>query len=104
MAYLSASKLTFTQKFLAMSEDERMAEQVAAYEIVAKCGGESKGQWVLMTDNCLFSVNEYPDEGSQQLAQQAIVIRGAFEIVAQRAMPLDEAMKLNTDARDLAGI
>lgn len=47
MAYLSAARSTFTAKTLAMSEQEQLAEQVAAYEIISKCGGELKGQYWL---------------------------------------------------------
>ncbi len=54
MAHLSASKLTFTSKWDDMSDDERTAEQVAAFEIVAKCGGSIKSQYLLVTDGCLL--------------------------------------------------
>ena len=40
MSHLSATTLTFSPKWDAMDDDERTAEQVAAYEIVSKCGGD----------------------------------------------------------------
>ncbi len=72
MSHLSATKLTFSPKWDAMSDDERTAEQVAAYEIVSKCGGEVKAQYVLWSDNCLFAITDYPDEVSAMKSQQAI--------------------------------
>ena len=47
MSYLSASKLTFSPKWADMSDDEQLAEQVAALDIVAKYGGDIKAQYVL---------------------------------------------------------
>ncbi len=64
MAHLSASKLTFSPKWDDMSDDDRAAEQTWAYEIVAKCGGSVKAQYVLMSENCLLSIVEYPDEAA----------------------------------------
>ena len=104
MAYLSAARLTFTPKYLAMGEDEKVAEQMATYEIVSKCGGTTKGQYVLWTDNCLFSLTEFADEASALLCHEAISIRGSFDLVSQRAVPLDEAMKLYEDAKGIAGL
>lgn len=104
MAYVAAAKLTITQKFRNMNDADQLAEQMAAYEILAKCGGEMKGQWWLVTDSCIFSIGEYPDEASALLAQEAIDLRGAFELESQRALPLDEAMKLQADAKAIAGV
>lgn len=43
---------------------------MAAYEIVSKCGGTTKGQYVLWTDNCLFSLTEFADEASALLCHE----------------------------------
>ena len=75
MSHLSATTLTFSPKWDAMDDDERTAEQVAAYEIVSKCGGEVKAQYVLWSDNCLLSIVDYPDEISAFKSQLAIARR-----------------------------
>ena len=103
MSYLSASKLTFTPKWGDMSDDEQLAEQVAAYEIVNKFGGEIKAQHVLMTDGCLLSIIDYPDETASFKSELAIVRRGAFVIQAQRALPLEELMSWQDEVRVVAG-
>jgi uncharacterized protein with GYD domain len=90
MAYRGASKLTFTPAWADMSEEERQAEQVAAMEIVAKYGGEQEGQWVLWSDQVLFTITRYPDQESAIKSQMAIVARGAFELQSQTALTLDE--------------
>lgn len=103
MTYVSASKLTFTPKWADMSEDERMAEQVAALDIVSKYGGEMKAQYVLWTDNCLLSIVDYPDETSAFKTELAIQRRGAFILQQQRALPLDELMSWQDEVRTVAG-
>ncbi len=65
MSHLSATKLTFSPKWATMDDDERTTEQVAAYDIVSKCGGEIKAQYVLWSDNSLFTITDYPDEVSR---------------------------------------
>ena len=104
MAYISAARSTFTPKFVAMTEEEQLAEQMATYDLVSKCGGTIKSQYVLWTDNCLLSITEFPDEAAALLCHQAIIIRGAFELVSQRAVPLDELMKLHEKAKGIAGL
>ena len=103
MSHLIASKLTFSAKWDAMSDDERTAEQVATYEIVAKCGGDIKSSHVLWSDNCLFSIVEYPDEVSSFKSEQAITRRGAFVLQSQRAVPLDEVLAWQDEVRTIAG-
>jgi uncharacterized protein with GYD domain len=103
MGYLAASKLTFTAKWDDLSEDERLAEQVAALDIVSKYGGEIKAQYVLWTDGCLFSVVDYPDETSSFKAESAIQSRGAFILQAQRALPLEDVMAWQDEVRTVAG-
>jgi uncharacterized protein with GYD domain len=103
MSYLSASKLTFSPKWDEMSDDEQTAEQVAAYEIVAKYGGEFKAQYVLWTDNCLLSVVDYPDEQSAFKSELAIARRGAFVLQAQRALPLEDVLGWQDEVRTVAG-
>ena len=90
MSYLSASKLTFSPKWADMNEDDRLAEQVAALDIVSKYGGEMKAQYVLWSDNCLLSIVNYPEETSAFKAELAIGRRGAFVLQAQRAVPLED--------------
>lgn len=90
MAYRSASKLTFTPAWGEMNEDQRAKEQAAAYEIVAKYGGNIEGQWVLWTDGVLLSVVTYPDQASAVKAELAITSRGAFDLQGQSAFSLDE--------------
>ena len=103
MSHLSATKLTFTPKWAEMSDDERTAEQVAAYEIVAKCGGEVKVQYVLWSDNCLFTITDYPDEVSGMKSQQAIARRGAFVLESQTAVPLEDALSWTDEVKKIAG-
>ncbi|MEY2422181.1 MAG: hypothetical protein QOI95_2248 [Acidimicrobiaceae bacterium] len=103
MSYLSASKLTFSPKWPDMSEDEQTAEQVAAYDIVSKYGGDIKAQYVLMTDGCLFSVIDYPDETSAFKSELAIGRRGAFVLQNQRALPLEDIVGWQDEARTVAG-
>jgi uncharacterized protein with GYD domain len=103
MSYLSASKLTFSQKWEDMNEDERLAEQVAALDIVSKYGGEIKAQYVLWTDGCLLSVIDYADETSALKAEMAISRRGAFVLQQQRALPLEDVMAWEDEARTVAG-
>jgi hypothetical protein len=90
MSYRIASKLTFTPAWGAMNQDERLAEQVAALELVAKYGGVIEGQWVLWTDSVLFSIVTYPDVESVAKSEMAIGARGAFVLSSQSAMTLDE--------------
>lgn len=90
MAHRSASKLTFSPAWADMTPDQRLAEQVAAMEIVAKFGGENEGQWWLWSDGVLLSVTKYPDEASGMKAVMAIVARGAFELQGQTALTLEE--------------
>ncbi len=103
MSHLSATKLTFTPKWADMSDDERTAEQVAAYEIVAKCGGELKAQYVLWSDNCLFAIAAYPDEVSAMKSQQAIARRGAFVLESQTAVPLEDVLSWTDEVKTIAG-
>jgi uncharacterized protein with GYD domain len=103
MSYLSASKLTFSPKWADMNEDERLAEQVAALDIVSKYGGEIKAQYVLWSDNCLFSVIDYADETSALKSELAIGRRGAFVLQQQRALPLEDVIAWQDEARTVAG-
>ena len=103
MGHLSASKLTFTPKWADMTDDEQLAEQVAALDIVSKFGGEIKAQYVLWSDNCLLSIVEYPDEISAYKSELAIARRGAFELQAQRAIPLEDVMSWQDEVRAVAG-
>ena len=87
MSHLSATKLTLGVKWDDMDDEERLAEQVATYGIVSKCGGEIKAQYVLWSDNCLFAITDYPDEVSAMKSQQAIARRGRVRapVAASRA-------------------
>lgn len=103
MSYLNATKLTFSAKWDDMSDDERLAEQVAALDIVSKFGGEIKAQYVLWSDNCLLSVIDYPDETSAFKSSLAIGRRGAFLLQGQRALPLEDLMAWQDEIRTVAG-
>ena len=103
MGYISASKLTFTPRWAEMSDEDQTAEQVAAYDIVAKYGGEIKVQYVLWSDNCLLNIVDYPDEQSAFKAELAIGRRGAFELQAQRAVPLEDILGWQDEVRTVAG-
>ena len=97
MSYRSATKLTFTPKFADLSEDQQMAEQVAAYEIVSKYKGEFEAQFVLYTDQVFLAVVNYPDEESAMKAQMAIQARGVYELHSQRALTLEEMLTLQAE-------
>ena len=103
MGHLSATKLTFSPKWDDMDDDERLAEQVAAVEIVSKCGGQIQSQHVLWTDNCLLVLTEYPDEVSAYKSQLAIQRRGAFVLSSQRAVPLDDLLSWQDEVNAIAG-
>ncbi len=103
MSYITASKLTFSAKWADMSDEQQLAEQVAALDIVSKYGGEFKAQYALWSDNCLLSIVDYPDELSAFKAELAIGRRGAFVLAAQRAVPLEELMSWQDEIRTVAG-
>jgi uncharacterized protein with GYD domain len=103
MAYRSATKLTFTPRYADLSEEQRMAEQVAAYEIVGKYQGEFEAQFVLYTDQVFLAVVKYPDEESAMKAQMAIQARGAYELHSQRALTLEELLQLQAEAGAASG-
>jgi uncharacterized protein with GYD domain len=73
-----------------MSAEERLAEQAAALDLVAKYGGEIEGQWILWSDGVLLSITTYPDMASSMKAELAIGARGAFQLQSQPALTLDE--------------
>ena len=103
MSYLSASKLTFSAKWAEMSDEDQLAEQVAALEIVSKFGGEIKAQYVLWSDNLLLTITEYPEEQAAFKSELAIARRGAFVLQGQRAVPLDELMSWQDEVRIVSG-
>ena len=103
MSHLSATKLTFSPKWATMNDDEQLAEQVAAYDIVSKCGGEIKAQYVLWSDNCLLTITDYPDEESGFKSQQAIARRGAFVLESQRAVPLEVVLSWQDEVKVISG-
>ena len=90
MAYRVASKLTFSAAWANMKEDERLSEQVAALEVVAKYGGTIESQHVLWSDGVLLSIASYPDQASSVKSEMAITARGAFVLQSQPAFTLDE--------------
>jgi hypothetical protein len=92
MGYLNASKLTFTPAWGSMSEEQRLAEQTAALDLVSKYGGKIEGQWVLWSDGVLLSITSYPDLASSVKAEMAVVARGAFLLQSQAALTLDEVV------------
>jgi len=103
MSYTVAAKVTFTPKWSELSDDEQLAEQVAAYEIVSKYGGEIKSQYALWTEGALQTIVEYADEESSFKAELAIQRRGAFIISAQRAVPLEDLLSWQDEVKVVAG-
>jgi uncharacterized protein with GYD domain len=103
MTHLSASTLTFSPKWADTNDDDRLVEQVAAFEIVAKYGGDVKAQYVLVTEGSLFSVIDYPDETSAIKSALAIERRGAFVIHQQTALTLDEVISWQDETKTIAG-
>lgn len=103
MTYTVAANVSFTPKWADLSDDEQLAEQVAAYEIVSKFGGEIKSQYALWTDNVLQTIVEYADEESSFKAEMAIQRRGAFIITAQRAVPLEDVLSWQDEVKAVAG-
>jgi len=103
MTHLSASKLTFSPKWADMNDDDRLVEQVAALEIVTKYGGEVKAQYVLLSDNCLLSVIDYPDETAAIKSALAVERRGAFVVQQQTALTLDEVLSWQDETKTVAG-
>ena len=103
MSHLSATKLTFAAKWDAMDDEERLAEQVATYEIVSKCGGEIKAQYVLWSDNCLFTITDYPDEVSGDEVPAGDRATGAFVLQSQRAVPLEDVLSWQDEVKIIAG-
>ena len=98
MSYLSVSKLTFTPAFANLSEEQRQTEQMAAYELVAKHGGDIVGLYVVPGEGHLLTLVRYPDERAAAKTLVAINNRGAYEVQGQRAWPLDEWMELASEA------
>ena len=103
MTYRSATKLTFTPKYAELSEEQRLTEQVAAYEIVSKYGGDFESQFVLLTDQVFLAVVSYPDEEASIKSHIAIQARGAYELHSQRALTLEEMMQLQAEAAATSG-
>ena len=103
MSHLSASTLTFSPKWADTNDDDRLVEQVAALEIVTKYGGEVKAQYVLITDQSLLSVIDYPDETAAIKSALAIERRGAFVIRQQTALPLEEMLGWQDETKTVAG-
>ena len=100
--FRTATKVTFTPEYNRMTEEERVREQMAAYQIVANNGGTIEMQYVLWTDRVLLTVACYPTFEDCAKAEFQILARGAFELESQRALPLDEAIALQTAAKEAA--
>ena len=98
MAYRTASKLTLTPAWADMNEDQRLAEQSAALDTVAKYGGHIEAQWVLWSDQVFLSIITYPDQESAVKAQMAVVARGAFALQSQSAFTLEEVQGWQAEA------
>jgi uncharacterized protein with GYD domain len=90
----TATRVTFTDAYEAMDRAHQMTEQMAAYEIVAKHGGEIEAQYVLMSEGCVLTVAAYPDERASVKAHMEIQQRGGFRLQAQSAYTVEEAMEL----------
>ena len=98
MSYVSVTKISLTAKWADLSEDQRMAEQVAALETVAKHGGEMQGIWALPAEGTALAIATYPDERSSAKAVAALNNRGTYDLLSQRAWPLDEWLQLSSEA------
>lgn len=80
-----------------MTPDQRLAEQAAALELVAKYGGKVQHQWVLWSDGVLLSITTYPDLASSVKAELAIGARGVFVLQSQAALTLDEVVNFQAE-------
>ena len=89
MAYRIASKLTFTDLYNRMTDEEQLAEQVAALELVAKNGGTIEAQYVLWGDAAVLSIVNYPDQQAAVRSELQILARRAFELSSQPAFTVE---------------
>jgi uncharacterized protein with GYD domain len=104
MPYRIASTLTFTDTYTRMTDEEQMAEQVAALEIVANNGGTIEAQYALWTDGAVLSVVNFPDQQACIRCELQITQRGAFQLRSQAALTIDEVMTLNAEAKAQATV
>lgn len=99
MSYRIASKLTFTDLYNRMTEEEQMTEQVAALDLVARNGGTIEAQYVLWGDSVVFSIVNYPDQQSAVRCELQIMQRRAFELQSQPALTVEEIVQLQAEAK-----
>ena len=104
MPYRIASQLTFTDTYNRMTDEEQLAEQVAALEIVANNGGTIDAQYVLWTDGVILSVVTFPDQAACVRCELQISLRRAFELRSQAALTVDEVVALQAEAKEAATI
>ena len=99
MSYRIASKLTFTDLYNRMTDEEQLAEQVAALDFVAKNGGTIEAQYVLWGDAAVLSIVNYPDQQAAVRSELQILARRAFELSSQPAFTVEEVVQLQAEAR-----
>ena len=99
MSYRIASKLTFTDLYTSMTDEEQLAEQVAALEIVAANGGTIDAQYVLWSDAVILSVVTFPDQQACYRCEMQITSRRAFNLQSQAALTVDEVVALQAEAK-----
>jgi hypothetical protein len=102
MSYRIASKLTFTDLYSSMTEEEQLAEQVAALEIVAANGGTIDAQYVLWSDAVVLSVVTFPDQQACYRCEMQIASRRAFVLQSQAALTIEELVTLQAEAKAAA--
>jgi hypothetical protein len=104
MPYRIASTLTFTDTYNKMTDDEQLAEQTAALEIVANNGGTIEAQYVLWSDAAVLSVVSFPDQQACYRCELQIGQRGAFVLRSQAALTIEEIMTLTAEAKAQATV
>lgn len=104
MTYRVATTVVVTPEFNRMTADEQMSEQLAAYEIVAKNGGEIEAQVVIPAKQELLVIATYPDATSSIKSHLQVQARGAFVLHAEPAYSLEDWMTIQEAARAEASV
>jgi uncharacterized protein with GYD domain len=99
MPYRIASRLTFTDLYNRSTDEEQLAEQVAALDLVAQNGGTIEAQYVLWGEGVVLSIVNYPDQQSAIRAELHILQRRAFELHSQPALTVEEVVQLQAEAK-----
>lgn len=102
MPYRVITDVRFTDQFMKLTEEERNAEQLAAFEIVGRNGGTIQSIHVIPADRVAVTIAEYPDERASVKAHLQIEARGAYTLDAKRTYTLDEWMVIAQEANEEA--